>query len=148
MSTVRFRRHALACLTAALMLATRSNVWAQQLDTVLTWNQVMATALVVPGANPATVFVSRPLAIVGVAMFDAANAFEKAKTTDSMKCKLTGRNKAGEAINLSMMLNPVRDGFNQVIGVSAITRDIWTQAQKDEWRKRNGATASDDRQVA
>ena len=68
MSTVRFRRHALACLTAALMLATRSNVWAQQLDTVLTWNQVMATALVVPGANPATVFVSRPIAITGVAI--------------------------------------------------------------------------------
>lgn len=50
---------------------------AQQLDTVLTWNQVTTAALVVPGANPATVFVSRPLAIVGVAMFDAANAFER-----------------------------------------------------------------------
>ncbi len=77
---------------------------------------------------------------------DANASLEKAKTTDSQKCKLTGRNKAGEAINLSMMLNPVRDGFNQVIGISAITRDIWTQSQKEEWRKKNGIP--DERQVA
>lgn len=49
---------------------------AQQLETVLTWQRVLSTALVVPGANPSTVFVTRPLAITSIAMFDAANAFE------------------------------------------------------------------------
>ncbi len=81
---------------------------------------------------------------------DATASFEKAKSAESIKCKLTGRNKAGEAINLSMMLNPMKDGFGQIIGVSAITRDIWTQAQKDEWRKRNeaNAAADDEKKVA
>lgn len=64
-------------VAACLVLALPSMSHAQQLETVLTWNQVTTTALVVPGANPATVFVSRPLAIVGVAMFDAANSFER-----------------------------------------------------------------------
>lgn len=64
-------------VAACLVLALPSMSHAQQLETVLTWNQVTTTALVVPGANPATVFVSRPLAIVGVAMFDAANSFDR-----------------------------------------------------------------------
>lgn len=37
----------------------------------------MLDAVVVPGANPATVFVHRPMAIVSVAMFDAANSFDR-----------------------------------------------------------------------
>ena len=37
----------------------------------------MLDAVVVPGANPATVFVHRPMAIVSVAMFDAANSFDQ-----------------------------------------------------------------------
>lgn len=50
---------------------------AQSLDTVVRWNRVMQDAVVVPGANPPTVFVHRPMAIVSVAVFDAANSFDR-----------------------------------------------------------------------
>ncbi len=50
---------------------------AQSLDTVLTWNRVMQDAVVTPGANPPTIFVHRPMAIVSVAVFDAANSFDR-----------------------------------------------------------------------
>ncbi|HEX6163627.1 MAG TPA: vanadium-dependent haloperoxidase [Vicinamibacterales bacterium] len=50
---------------------------AQSLNTVVQWNRVMLDAVVTPGANPATIFVHRPMAIVSVAMFDAANSFER-----------------------------------------------------------------------
>jgi hypothetical protein len=50
---------------------------AQRLETVLRWNVLMQEAVVAPGANPPTVFVHRPMAIVSVAMFDAANSFER-----------------------------------------------------------------------
>ena len=49
---------------------------AQRLETVIDWNRVTLAALAVPGANPSTVFVTRPLAMVSVAVFDAANAFD------------------------------------------------------------------------
>ena len=92
-ASLRRRVTALRAVTGSVVVAGIVCVlpWtshAQQLETVLSWNQVMATALVVPGANPATVFVSRPIAITGVAMFDAANAFEKAgklKPKDAME---------------------------------------------------------------
>ena len=61
---------------AALALAAPAPAAAQSLDTVLSWNRAMLSALAVPGANPSTVFVTRPLAMVSVAMFDAANAFD------------------------------------------------------------------------
>ncbi len=81
-ASLRRRVTALRAVTGSVVVAGIVCVlpWtshAQQLETVLSWNQVMATALVVPGANPATVFVSRPIAITGVAMFDAANAFDR-----------------------------------------------------------------------
>ena len=50
----------------------------QSLDIVATWNQILLTAVVAPGANPPTVFVHRPMAIVSVAVFDAANSFDRA----------------------------------------------------------------------
>ena len=50
---------------------------AQSLDVVIRWNRIMLDAVVTPGANPPTVFVHRPMAIVAVAMFDAANAFDR-----------------------------------------------------------------------
>jgi hypothetical protein len=54
------------------------SVEAQSLDAVLQWNRVMQEAIAAPGANPATVFVTRPLAITSVAVFDAANSFDRA----------------------------------------------------------------------
>lgn len=37
----------------------------------------MLAAVATPGANPASVFVTRPLAMASVAMFEAANAFDR-----------------------------------------------------------------------
>ena len=50
---------------------------AQSLDVVIKWNRILLDAIVVPGANPPTVFVHRPMAIVSIAMFDAANSFDR-----------------------------------------------------------------------
>lgn len=64
-------------VAAAVLLVCAGPAAAQQLSTVVRWNEVMSTAMAVPGAHPATVFVTRPLAMVNVAMFDAANSFER-----------------------------------------------------------------------
>jgi hypothetical protein len=68
-------------LAAALALVALSALpgpaQAQSLDTVIRWNRILLDAIVVPGANPPTVFVHRPMAIVSVAMFDAANSFDR-----------------------------------------------------------------------
>jgi hypothetical protein len=66
---------AVAVVAAAVLTAPQAE--AQQRDTVLRWNRAAVTAIATPGANPATVFVTRPLAMASVAMFDAANAFER-----------------------------------------------------------------------
>ena len=73
------RRLPFAYAVAGLvMLLSGSEASAQRLDTVLQWNRIMLTALGVPGANPPTVFVTRPTAMVSVAVFDAANSFDRA----------------------------------------------------------------------
>jgi hypothetical protein len=59
------------------MSAFSATATAQSLDVVIRWNRIMLDAVVVPGANPPTVFVHRPMAIVSVAMFDAANSFDR-----------------------------------------------------------------------
>jgi hypothetical protein len=64
-----------ACVAASLVGAAPAA--AQQLDTVLRWNRAMLTAVATPGANPPTVFVTRPLAMASVATFEAANAFDR-----------------------------------------------------------------------
>ena len=43
---------------------------------VIEWNRVLNDAFAVPGAHPATIFFTRPNAIVHVAMFEAANSVE------------------------------------------------------------------------
>jgi hypothetical protein len=70
------KRH-LILLTVTALTATPMTATAQSLDTVVRWNRVMLDAVVTPGANPATIFVHRPMAIVSVAMFDAANSFDR-----------------------------------------------------------------------
>lgn len=64
-------------LVAAAVLATPFPAPAQSLDTVVTWNRQMVSSVTAPGANPSTVFQTRPLAIVSVAVFDAANSFDR-----------------------------------------------------------------------
>jgi hypothetical protein len=63
-------------VTLGVLTGSAGPAAAQQLETVIEWNRVALTALAVPGANPSTVFVTRPLAMVSVAVFDAANAFD------------------------------------------------------------------------
>ena len=75
--SVFLRRFILAWLFAAAISAVPGMATAQSLDVVIRWNRIMLDAVVVPGANPPTVFVHRPMAIVAVAMFDAANSFDR-----------------------------------------------------------------------
>lgn len=58
-------------------LVTPATTSAQQLDTVLAWQRTMIAVLSTPGANPPTVMPTRPLAMTSLAMFEAANAFER-----------------------------------------------------------------------
>ena len=64
-------------LAGLVLLAIPVPAPGQSLDMVVRWNRVMLDAVVVPRANPPTVFVHRPMAIVSVAMFDAANSFDR-----------------------------------------------------------------------
>jgi hypothetical protein len=66
-----------AWLAVAAISSVPSAASAQSLDVVIRWNRIMLDAVVTPGANPPTVFVHRPMAIVAVAMFDAANSFDR-----------------------------------------------------------------------
>jgi hypothetical protein len=70
------RRTASLCVLAALT-AVPDRAHGQSADVVATWNRILIEAVVVPGANPPTVFVHRPMAIVSAAVFDAANAFDR-----------------------------------------------------------------------
>jgi hypothetical protein len=67
----------LILLTLTALAAVPLPAAAQRLDTVVQWNRIMLDAVVTPGANPATIFVHRPMAIVSIAMFDAANSFDR-----------------------------------------------------------------------
>jgi hypothetical protein len=66
-----------ACFAALFALLGAAPAAAQSLDTVIQWNRVLLTAVTTPGANPPTVFITRPLAVVSAAVFDAANSFDR-----------------------------------------------------------------------
>ena len=72
-----FPRSILPWLFAVAISAVPAIATAQSLDVVIRWNRIMLDAVVTPGANPPTIFVHRPMAIVAVAMFDAANSFDR-----------------------------------------------------------------------
>lgn len=72
-----FLRPLVCLLVPLLLLAGARPSHAQSLDTLITWNRVMLNAIGTPGANPATVFATRPLAITSVAVFDAVNSFDR-----------------------------------------------------------------------
>ena len=67
----------LAFVAVSLVAVGASPAGAQSVDMVIQWNRVLVTGIVTPGANPATVFATRPLAIVSAAVFDAANSFDR-----------------------------------------------------------------------
>jgi hypothetical protein len=49
----------------------------QTRETVIEWNRVLNQAFATPGANPGTVFFTRPYALVNVAIFEAVNSIER-----------------------------------------------------------------------
>src|SRR5262245_11776371 len=53
---------------------------AQSPQIIVDWNQALLTALGTPGLQPATVFFTRPLALLNVAVFDAVNSFDRTYT--------------------------------------------------------------------
>lgn len=70
---------------------------------------------------------------------EATQMFEKARANQSNKGRLAGVSKTGTALDISLNVSPVKDTFGQVIGVSAITRDIWTEEQKQAFRAQQAA---------
>jgi hypothetical protein len=68
----RYRAIALLLIAAAWAQPAR----AQSVETIVQWNRLLLSILVTPGAQPPTVFVTRPAAIVQVAVFDAVNSFD------------------------------------------------------------------------
>ena len=71
------RRGLLCALALAALVGWPRAAPAQSIDTLVTWNRVLLTTLAVPGANPQSVFFTRPLAVVSAAVFDAANSFDR-----------------------------------------------------------------------
>ncbi len=66
-----------ALAAVAVMLGTAPAARAQSVDTIVTWNKALLAALLVPGGKPATVFDTRPLAVVSIAVYDAVNSFDR-----------------------------------------------------------------------
>jgi hypothetical protein len=50
---------------------------AQDADVVIEWNRILQTTIGAPGANPPTVFQTRPYVYMHVAMFDALNSIDR-----------------------------------------------------------------------
>ncbi|MFN2444119.1 MAG: vanadium-dependent haloperoxidase [Vicinamibacterales bacterium] len=75
--TAMIPRHVAVGLTLVTITVFPIAAQAQSLDTVVRWNRVLLDGIIVAGANPSTVFVHRPMAIVSVAVFDTANSFDR-----------------------------------------------------------------------
>lgn len=64
-------------VAAVLALALPTPARAQSIETIVTWNKALLAALLVPGGKPATVFDTRHLAVVSIAVYDAVNSFDR-----------------------------------------------------------------------
>jgi hypothetical protein len=113
-----------AACTIAIALAVASPAEAQRVETVIAWNRLMQEAVVTPGANPPTVFVHRPMAIVSVAMFDAANAFERRYRAAAAAVPADDGGSADAAVaqaahdTLSALLPSLRERFDVALAAS------------------------------
>lgn len=74
------RRPLIVAIVMVIALACRSAAYAQSPDTILEWNRILLTTLATPGATSPTVFFTRGLAVMHVAIFDALNSFGPAYT--------------------------------------------------------------------
>ena len=73
-------------LTITILLCALTNVQAQEMDApdanppgenvVLQWNRVLQETLRTPGVHPATIFQTRPYAMMHAAIFDAVNSID------------------------------------------------------------------------
>jgi hypothetical protein len=75
----RVRRWARALLVISFLGGARIAA-AQSPQTIIDWNQAVLTTLGTPGVPDPTVFFTRPLAMVHVAIFEAVNSFERGYT--------------------------------------------------------------------
>lgn len=69
-------RRAACVVTIGLVLGCRGVAHAQSPETILEWNRILLTTLGTPGATSPTVFFTRGLALMHVAVFDALNSFD------------------------------------------------------------------------
>ncbi len=76
---------------------------------------------------------------LAAAQNEAGATLVRAKADQPNKARLIGVNKTGAELNLSISVCPVKDSFGQVIGISTIVRDIWTEAQKESFRAQKSA---------
>jgi hypothetical protein len=67
-------------LTVLILLAPATTLRAQTAETVIEWNRILLTTLVTPGATSPTVFFTRPLALMHVAIFEALNSIDRRYT--------------------------------------------------------------------
>ncbi|MDQ3040772.1 MAG: vanadium-dependent haloperoxidase [Acidobacteriota bacterium] len=77
-------------LTITILLCALTNVQAQEMDApdanppgenvVLQWNRVLQETLRTPGVHPATIFQTRPYAMMHAAIFDAVNSIDGSYT--------------------------------------------------------------------
>jgi hypothetical protein len=148
-----------AACTIAIALAVASPAEAQRVETVIAWNRLMQEAVVTPGANPPTVFVHRPMAIVSVAMFDAANAFERRYRAAAAAVPADDGGSADAAVaqaahdTLSALLPSLRERFDVALAASlaeippdearrgaavgaAAARAVLERRAEDGWQRR------------
>ena len=59
-------------------------------DIVIEWNRILQATLAIPGALPPTIFVTRPFAILHVAMFDALNSIDYVYRPYAVRATIVG----------------------------------------------------------
>ena len=72
--------HWVPVLALLLVVGLPHRARAQSPDTVLEWNRILLTTLGTPGVLEPTVFFTRPLALMHVAIFDAINSVDRVYT--------------------------------------------------------------------
>src|SRR5262245_54204308 len=74
--SLRLRLLTRLILLVTILAVPRLSAAQASADVVLEWNRILNTALATPGANPATVFATRPASIMSIAVFDALNSID------------------------------------------------------------------------
>jgi hypothetical protein len=77
---MRQLHRSLPILALLLTLGLPHHARAQSPDTILEWNRILVTSIGTPGVLEPTVFFTRPLAMVHVAIYDALNSFDRVYT--------------------------------------------------------------------